>query len=40
VTPRYEWITSLIEHCDAAGVPIWIKNNVGWPDQIRGLPNA
>ena len=40
VAPQWEWIASLIEQCDAAGVPCWIKDNVGWPDTVRGLPSG
>ncbi len=39
VAPKWEWITSLIEQCDAAGVPLWIKDNVGWPEKVREVPN-
>ena len=31
VMPRIEWVREIVEACDRAGVPVWLKNNLGWP---------
>jgi protein gp37 len=36
--PQKEWIDSLIEQCDGAGVPIFIKPNAGYPIERREFP--
>lgn len=41
--PKREWIDAIVEQCKAAGVPVWVKNNVrklypearnAWPQEL------
>lgn len=38
--PRPEWVQSLIEQGQAAGVPALLKNNLNWPEKIEEWPDA
>jgi len=29
--PKIEWVREIIEACDKAGIPVFLKNNLGWP---------
>ncbi len=30
-TPKIEWIREIVEAADKAGIPVFLKNNLGWP---------
>ncbi|OPX18919.1 MAG: hypothetical protein BZ151_12080 [Desulfobacca sp. 4484_104] len=36
--PRPEWVQSLIDQGRAAGVPVFLKNNLNWPEKIEEWP--
>lgn len=36
--PEPEWVQSLIDQCRAAGIPIFLKNNLNWPMKIQEFP--
>jgi protein gp37 len=38
IIPDKEWIASIISNCQSEGIPLFIKNNAGWPEQIRKFP--
>jgi protein gp37 len=38
VPPKSEWIQSIIDQCRAAGVPVFLKDNLNWPDKIQEYP--
>lgn len=35
-----EWVESIIEQCRAAGAPVFVKDNVGWPERIQEFPDV
>jgi protein gp37 len=40
VVAKAEWILSIINNCSAEGIPLFIKNNAGWPEEIRNFPKV
>ena len=38
VKPEDEWIENLINLCEEAGVPIFLKNNLNWKIKIQQIP--
>ena len=36
--PKPEWVQSIIDQCRAAGVPVFLKDNLNWPDRIQEYP--
>jgi protein gp37 len=36
--PKPEWAQSLIDQARAAGVPVFLKDNLKWPEQIQEWP--
>jgi protein gp37 len=38
VQPKAEWVQSIIDQCRAAGVPVFVKNNLNWNDVIQEYP--
>ncbi len=40
IKPKPEWVQTIIEDCRTAGVPIFLKNNLNWPEKIQEVPNA
>jgi protein gp37 len=36
--PKPEWIQSLIDQARAAGVPVFLKDNLKWPEKIQEWP--
>jgi len=40
VKPKPEWVQSIIDQCRAASIPLFIKDNVGWPERIQEFPQA
>lgn len=40
IPPKHEWVQSLIDQCRAAGVPIFLKNNLNWPEKIQEFPEG
>lgn len=38
--PKPEWVQSIIDQCRAAGVPIFLKNNLNWPEKIQEFPEG
>jgi protein gp37 len=34
----YAWVQSLIDQARGAGVPVFLKDNLNWPEQIREWP--
>jgi len=38
IVPRAEWVEDIIDNCRAEKIPIFIKENVGWPKKIQEFP--
>ena len=38
IRPEKEWITSIIKNARAEGIPLFIKDNVGWMENIQEYP--
>jgi protein gp37 len=38
VPPKPEWVQSIIDQCRCAKVPIFLKDNLNWPDKIQEWP--
>lgn len=38
VTPAPAWVQRLIDQCRAAGVPVFLKDNLNWPENIQEWP--
>ena len=38
VPPKPEWVQSIIDQCREAGVPVFLKNNLYWPEKIQEYP--
>jgi protein gp37 len=38
--PKKEWVDSLIEQCDATGIPIFIKPNAKYPIERKEFPHG
>lgn len=38
--PKQEWIQSIINHARAAGIPIFLKDNLNWPEKIQEFPKG
>ena len=36
--PKPEWVKSILEQCDEAGVPVFIKENCQYPEERREFP--
>jgi len=40
IIPEPEWIQALIDNARMVDVPIFIKDNVGWPEKIQEFPSS
>lgn len=40
VPPKPEWVQKIIDACRAVGVPIFLKNNLKWPEKIQEYPEG
>ena len=40
IRPQREWIAPIIEDARAEGIPLFIKDNAGWPEKIRDFPQG
>lgn len=38
VKPDPDWVQDIIDQCRSAGVPIFLKDNLEWPDKIQEWP--
>jgi len=38
--PKPEWVQSLINQAKAAGVPVFLKDNLRWPEKIQERPEV
>lgn len=38
--PKPEWVQSIIDQCEAAGVPLFLKDNLNWPEKIQEFPEG
>jgi hypothetical protein len=38
VMPEAEWIESIVLNARAENIPLFIKDNVKWPEEIREFP--
>jgi len=38
IAPKKEWVQSIIEQARAAEVPIFLKDNLNWPEKIQEFP--
>lgn len=38
VPPKPEWVQSIIEQCREANVPLFLKDNLNWPEKIQEFP--
>ncbi|HHU55757.1 MAG TPA: DUF5131 family protein [Acholeplasmataceae bacterium] len=36
--PKLEWVKKIIDQCRDAGVPVFLKNNLKWPEKIQEWP--
>jgi protein gp37 len=39
VKPKPEWVQCLVDQYRAAGVPVFLKDNLKWPEKIQEWPN-
>ncbi len=40
VAPKRQWVEGIINQCRAASVPVFVKDNVCWPEPIREFPEV
>jgi protein gp37 len=40
VPPKPEWVQSIIDQARDAGVPIFLKDNLKWPERIQEWPEG
>lgn len=40
IIPKPEWIQALIDNARTVGIPIFIKDNVCWPETIQEFPSS
>jgi len=40
VPPKPEWVQSIIDQCKDAGVPVFLKDNLKWPEKIQEWPET
>ena len=40
VKPKHEWVQSIIVQCREAGVPVFLKDNLNWPEKIQEFPEV
>ena len=40
VKPKPEWVQSIINQCRAAWVPLFLKDNLGWHEEIKEFPEG
>lgn len=40
VKPEAEWVRNLIDQYRAGGVPLFLKDNLNWPEKIQEWPNG
>jgi protein gp37 len=38
IMPEREWVEKIIENCRAEAIPVFLKNNLGWPEKIQEYP--
>lgn len=38
VQPKPEWIEPLVQFCRSQGVPVFVKDNCGYPERVREFP--
>jgi protein gp37 len=38
--PRKEWVQPLIDQARERGIPVFLKDNLGWPETIREFPKT
>lgn len=38
IPTKPEWVQSIIDQCRAAGVPVFLKDNLNWPEKIQEYP--
>jgi protein gp37 len=38
--PKPEWVQSIIDQCRVAGVPVFLKSNLNWPEKIQEFPEV
>lgn len=38
--PKPEWVQGLIDSARAAGIPVWLKENLRWPETIQEWPKG
>jgi protein gp37 len=38
VKPEAQWVKRLIQGCQAAEIPVFLKDNLRWPEKIQGWP--
>jgi protein gp37 len=37
--PAEEWVQALIAQARTMGIPVFLKNNLRWPERIQEFPN-
>lgn len=40
IKPKKEWADKLISQARTLGIPVWIKNNYGYPEKIKEFPEV
>jgi protein gp37 len=40
IKPESEWITTIIENARAEGIPLFLKGNLNWPEEIQEYPTV
>ena len=40
IIPQSEWVTSILDNARAERIPIFLKGNLQWPEEIRDYPET
>lgn len=40
IKPEKEWVQDIIDQCREAGVPVFLKDNLNWPEKIQEWPKG
>jgi protein gp37 len=38
--PKPEWVQNIIDQCRDANVPVFLKDNLKWPEKIQEFPTG
>jgi protein gp37 len=40
VKPEWAWVNDLLTECDKLGIPVFLKNNLHWPEKRQEFPKV